>query len=65
LHRDAFPGIGARATLRRIDYQPTAEQPTKQQPLVLVTGWELYSFNAGMTGRSATAFLTGGTALEI
>jgi formate dehydrogenase major subunit len=33
---------------------------------VLVTGRELYSFNAGtMTGRSATAFLTGSTALEI
>jgi formate dehydrogenase major subunit len=66
LHRDAFPGVGTRATLRCIDFRPSAEQPTDQHPLVLVTGRELFSFNAGtMTGRSATAALTDGPVLEI
>ncbi|NOQ00108.1 MULTISPECIES: formate dehydrogenase subunit alpha [Mycolicibacterium] len=66
LHRDTFAGRDARAALRRIDYRPTGEQPDQRYPLVLVTGRELYSFNAAtMTGRSATAALTRATALEI
>ncbi|MGV0645188.1 formate dehydrogenase subunit alpha [Mycolicibacterium sp. XJ2546] len=66
LHRDTFPGIGARAMLRRIDHRPSAEQPSDGYPLVLITGRELYAFNAGtMTGRAATAALTLGAALEI
>lgn len=66
LHRDAFPGIGPRATLRRISHQPSAERPSENYPLVLITGRELYAFNAGtMTGRSATASFTDGAALEI
>ena len=66
LHRDGFPGIGARAALRRVDHRPSAEQPSATYPLVLITGRELYAFNAGtMTGRAATAALTDGAVLEI
>jgi formate dehydrogenase major subunit len=53
LHTDQFGGSG-RATLRCVEYQPTAERTTAAYPLVLITGRSLYQFNAGtMTGRTA------------
>lgn len=66
LHIDEFPGIGPRASLRSIPFHPSAEQPSAAYPLILVTGRELYAFNAGtMTGRSTTAALTDGCVLDI
>jgi formate dehydrogenase major subunit len=57
LHRDRF-AIGARATLRTIDYQPTPEAPTDEFPLLLTTGRTLHQFNAGtMSRRSPNAVL--------
>ncbi|WP_418001596.1 formate dehydrogenase subunit alpha [Mycobacterium sp. PDNC021] len=66
LHVDQFPGIGARASLRCIAFHPSAEQPSAPYPLILITGRELYSFNAGtMSGRSTTAELTDGCVLDV
>ncbi|WP_084357032.1 formate dehydrogenase subunit alpha [Mycolicibacterium wolinskyi] len=66
LHQHEFPGLGVRAALRRVDHHSTDELPSEQYPFVLITGRELYSFNAAtMTGRSATAALSKGPLLEI
>jgi formate dehydrogenase major subunit len=67
LHTDAFGGtVGARATLRPIEHEPTPEQTSDEFPLLLVTGRGLYAFNAGtMTGRSAAAVLRPTDRLEI
>ncbi len=66
LHADGFPGIGTRATLRRVDYRRSAETSDERFPFTLITGRQLYAFNAGtMTSRSVTAALTGGPVLDI
>jgi formate dehydrogenase major subunit len=53
LHSESFP-VGTRATLRRIDYEPTEEQISAEFPFRLTTGRTLYQFNAGtMTRRTA------------
>jgi formate dehydrogenase major subunit len=46
LHGETFP-IGKRAALRRVDYRPTAEAVSEDFPFLLVTGRNLYQFNAG------------------
>lgn len=66
LHVDEFPGVGRRASLRCIAFHPSAEKPSASYPLILVTGRELYAFNAGtMTSRSTTAALTDGCVLDV
>jgi len=67
LHAERFGrDLGAKATLRTIDYRPAPEQPTDDFPLVLVTGRSLYQFNAAtMTGRSATRHLRPTDTLEV
>lgn len=65
-HADAFPGIGTRAALRRVDYRRSTEMNDESYPFTLITGRQLYAFNAGtMTSRSVTAALTGGPVLDI
>jgi formate dehydrogenase major subunit len=64
LYESEFP-LG-RATLRTIDFQPTAETSTTEFPYLLTTGRALYHFNAGtMTGRSQTAELRPTDVLEM
>jgi formate dehydrogenase major subunit len=66
LHAETFGALGARATLRPIDYRQPPEQPTEAAPYLLVTGRTLSQFNAGtMTGRSATRPLHPTDTLEI
>lgn len=66
LHADAFPGIGARSALSRVDYRRSAEMSDESYPFTLITGRQLYAFNAGtMTSRSLTAALTGTPVLDI
>jgi len=57
LHESAFPK-GPRAALQQIAYSPTAELVCDEFPFLLVTGRNLYHFNAGtMTQRTANASL--------
>ena len=66
LHTQTFPGIGPRATLARVEFRPAAEQPNDDYPFVLVTGRNLYAFNAGtMTARSMTHQLRATDAVEV
>jgi formate dehydrogenase major subunit len=67
LHAETFGGtLGTKSTLRCVDFEPTPEQPSDEFPLVLVTGRNLYAFNAGtMTGRSASAVLRPTDRLEV
>lgn len=52
LHSESFP-IGERARLSMLDFKPTPEIASSEFPLLLVTGRELYHFNAGtMTYRT-------------
>ncbi|THU38254.1 formate dehydrogenase subunit alpha [Niastella caeni] len=54
LHTESFPREGGKAKLSAIDFIPTPEQATTEYPVILVTGRELYHFNAGtMTYRTA------------
>jgi len=54
LHTESFPREGGKAKLSAVDYKPTPEQATPEYPFILVTGRELYHFNAGtMTYRTA------------
>jgi formate dehydrogenase major subunit len=46
LHGETFP-LGQRAALRRVDYRPTPETVSDEFPFLLVTGRNLYQFNAG------------------
>ena len=65
LHVDAFPS-GDRAALRRVEYRPSAEAITPEYPLRLMTGRNLYHFNAGtMTGRTANILLWPADMLEM
>ena len=55
-----------RATLRCLEPRHSAEMPSEDYPLVLVTGRDLYQFNAGtMTGRTANAVLRPRDVLEV
>ncbi len=52
LHSETFP-IGDRAKLSPVDYKPTSEHTSADYPFILITGRELYHFNAGtMTYRT-------------
>jgi len=65
LHAERFP-IGERAALRRVDYTPTPESPSEEFPFVLVTGRNLYQFNAGtMTGRTKNALIRPSDVLDV
>jgi formate dehydrogenase major subunit len=65
LHTDEL-ALGARATLRPLPPRPLGEETTDDLPFTLVTGRDLYKFNAGtMTGRSATAALVATDVLEV
>lgn len=53
LHTKTFPIEGGKAKLSAIDFKPTPEQPTPEFPYILITGRDLYHFNAGtMTYRT-------------
>jgi formate dehydrogenase major subunit len=53
LHVDSFAS-GVTASLRRVEYRPTAETISDEFPFLLNTGRNLYQFNAGtMTTRTA------------
>lgn len=65
LHVTTF-AVGPRAALRSPAVRPPAEVATAELPFVLVTGRDLYKFNAGtMTARSATAALRATDVLEL
>jgi formate dehydrogenase major subunit len=65
LHTTAFT-IGPRAALRVLPVHPLEEETTEEFPYVLVTGRDLYKFNAGtMSGRSGTAMLRATDVLEV
>jgi len=54
LHTETFPREGGKAKLTAVDFKQTTEQATPEYPFILVTGRELYHFNAGnMTYRTA------------
>jgi len=66
LHTATFGALGPRATLRRVGYRPSPEQPSDDMAYVLVTGRTLSQFNAGtMTARSATQRLRPTDSLDI
>jgi len=66
LHADGFARPGGRARLASVPYRPPADAPSEPYPLVLVTGRNLYAFNAGtMTGRTANVTLRPTDTLEI
>lgn len=65
LHVESF-SIGKRASLRCIEYQPTAEAADGNYPFTLITGRTLYQFNAGtMTSRTANIQLRPRDCLDI
>jgi formate dehydrogenase major subunit len=65
LHSEAF-SIGKRSSLRRIEYQATAEAADGDYPFTLITGRTLYQFNAGtMTSRTSNALLRPHDCLDI
>ena len=67
LHEQSFPDIGPAPRLLQASITDRAlEQPDDDFPFVLVTGRNLYQFNAGtMTGRSATRALRPTDTLEM
>jgi formate dehydrogenase major subunit len=65
LHRNEFAGAH-RATLRCVEPRTSTEMPSENYPLVLMTGRDLYQFNAGtMTGRTPNAVLRPRDVLEV
>jgi len=65
LHGESFPS-GKRAALQRIDHRPSREAVSEEFPFLLITGRNLYHFNAGtMTYRTQNAFLHRHDFLEI
>jgi formate dehydrogenase major subunit len=65
LHATRFPH-GERAALRAIDYRPTDERTSAQFPFLLITGRNLYQFNAGtMTGRTKNSRIRPTDTLDI
>jgi formate dehydrogenase major subunit len=65
LHTTRFPH-GDRAALRAIDYRPTDEHTSADFPFLLITGRNLYQFNAGtMTARTKNSLLRPSDTLDI
>jgi formate dehydrogenase major subunit len=65
LHTTRFPH-GDRAALRAIDYRPTDERTSADFPFLLITGRNLYQFNAGtMTARTKNSLLRPSDTLDI
>src|SRR3990170_3042125 len=65
LHATRFPH-GERAALRAIDYRPTDERVSDDFPFLLITGRNLYQFNAGtMTARTKNTILRASDTLDI
>jgi len=65
LHTESFT-LGPRAALRALEDHESTEQLTSEFPYVLITGRDLYAFNAGtMTGRSGAGALRPSDVLEI
>jgi formate dehydrogenase major subunit len=65
LHSTRFT-LGPKAALHSLPVRPLEEETTAEFPFVLVTGRDLYKFNAGtMSGRSATATLRSTDVLEV
>ncbi len=65
LHATRFPH-GERATLRPIEYRPTGERVSDDFPFLLITGRNLYQFNAGtMTARTKNTALRPSDTLDI
>lgn len=53
LHTETFPTETGKAKLTAVNFLPTEEQSTPEYPYILITGRELYHFNAGtMTYRT-------------
>ncbi|MDQ1362523.1 MAG: formate dehydrogenase major subunit [Pseudomonadota bacterium] len=65
LHQNSFV-IGKQAALQRIAFEPSPEQRNQDFPLLLITGRNIYHFNAGtMTGRTDNTVLSDSDYLEI
>jgi len=65
IHKDSFP-MGSRASLKRIEWRPSAETTSADYPFLLTTGRTLTQFNAGtMTGRTRNRLLHSSDFLEI
>jgi formate dehydrogenase major subunit len=65
LHTTRFPH-GERAALRGIDHRPTDERTSAEFPFLLITGRNLYQFNAGtMTARTKNSVLRPSDTLDI
>ncbi len=65
LHSTSF-AKRKRARLRGIKYRPTSEKVSEEFPLLLITGRNLYQFNAGtMTRRSASSKIRPTDTLDI
>jgi formate dehydrogenase major subunit len=67
LHPESFPRSGGRALFAPVvDEQAIDATPNDEYPFVLVTGRNLYQFNAGtMTGRTSNAILRPTDTLEL
>jgi formate dehydrogenase major subunit len=67
LHADSFPRPGGRALVAAVaDDDPPDANPNAEYPFLLVTGRDLYQFNAGtMTGRTANVILRPTDTLEL
>jgi len=65
LHSESFPH-GPRASLQRVEFEPTAETTSEGFPFLLTTGRTLYQFNAGtMTMRTPNVRLRETDTLDI
>jgi formate dehydrogenase major subunit len=65
LHAGRFPH-GERTALRPIEYHPTGERPSDAFPVLLVTGRNLYQFNAGtMTARTRNLLIRPSDTLDL
>ncbi len=59
LHATSFP-VGPRARFHALDFRPSDERPSPDFPMILITGRQLYHFNAEtMTGRTRNRTLRG------
>jgi formate dehydrogenase major subunit len=67
LHAESFPRPGGRALLAAVaDNEPPDAKPNDEFPFLLVTGRDLYQFNARtMTGRTANVVLRPTDTLEL
>lgn len=65
LHQDQFV-VGKKATLKKITFTPSPEQIDETYPLLLITGRNLYQFNAGtMSGRTPNLIIRPTDTLDI